>query len=184
MWGTQPELTAEINRVFRQRHPINLDADFYPQILVRPVSQPRSYNGNERMLGQSSQEGVEAVPWHWSGALTVSHRAWFQVSCCTLVISYPSAQEPVLAVQAAMRLSAEQTRSLREWRARLMVESAAAVRQRVGLLMHLNCQILGDDARSMERVGDVRYHCCEPAFADPNHTWPAFTVGYASTCAP
>ena len=35
MWGTQPELTAEINRLFRQRHPMNTDADFYPQILVR-----------------------------------------------------------------------------------------------------------------------------------------------------
>ena len=35
MWGTQPELTAEINRLFRQRHPINIDADFYPTILVR-----------------------------------------------------------------------------------------------------------------------------------------------------
>ena len=65
-----------------------------------------------------------------------------------------------------MRLSAEQKRSLREWRARLMVESAAAVRQRAGLLTHLNCQILGDDARSMERIGDVRCYCCEPALTD------------------
>ena len=60
-------------------------------------------------------------------------------------------------MQHAMRLTAEQKRSLCEWRARLMAESAAAVRQRAGLLMHLNCQILGDDARSMERMGHVRF---------------------------
>ena len=45
MWGTQPELTAEINRVFRQRHPINIDADFYPQILVRPSSHQYATTG-------------------------------------------------------------------------------------------------------------------------------------------
>lgn len=56
-----------------------------------------------------------------------------------------------------MNLSPAQKHSLREWRTRMMAESAAALRQRAKLLQLLNCQMLGDDARSMERVSHVRF---------------------------
>ena len=37
-----------------------------------------------------------------------------------------------------------------------MAESAQALQRRAGLLQRLNCQMVGDDARSMERVTTVR----------------------------
>ena len=55
-----------------------------------------------------------------------------------------------------MNLSAAQKLSLREWRTRVMAESAQALQRRAGLLQRLNCQMVGDDARSMERVTMVR----------------------------
>ena len=63
-----------------------------------------------------------------------------------------------LLLQRAMNLSPEQKHSLREWRTRLMAEVRGGARQRAGLLLQLNCQMLGDDARSMERVSYVRLH--------------------------
>ena len=37
MWGTQPALTTEMNRLFRIQYPFINDAEFFPPILVRPV---------------------------------------------------------------------------------------------------------------------------------------------------
>ena len=36
MWGTQPALTTEMNRLFRIQQPSINDAEFWPPILVQP----------------------------------------------------------------------------------------------------------------------------------------------------
>ncbi len=58
--------------------------------------------------------------------------------------------------QRAFNLSDAQKRSLREGRSRLMTESGLAHRRRTELWRQLDCQMMGDDRRSMERLAGVR----------------------------
>lgn len=55
-----------------------------------------------------------------------------------------------------MNLSTAQKLSLRDWRKRVMAESAQALRRRTGLLQRLSCQMVGDDGESMPRLTAVR----------------------------
>ena len=75
---------------------------------------------------------------------------------CKLAWPWCGLNRAFLPAQRAMNLSAAQKLSLRDWRKRAMLESAQALQRRAGLLQRLSCQMVGDDARSMERVTMVR----------------------------